>query len=73
MLALALFVLAFPAGGPARAAADPQTVRVKIDASEFDRRLLLQKLNDHGAEHGMNYSMPRRVWSCSRVICLVSG
>ena len=56
MLALALLVLAFPASGPAaKAAADPQTVKVKIEASEFDRRLLLEKLNEHAAERGMKF------------------
>src|SRR5215813_12889067 len=55
MLALALLVLAFPASAPAKAATEPETVKVKIEASEFDRRLLLQKLNEHGSEHGMKF------------------
>jgi hypothetical protein len=55
MLALAWLVLAFPAGVPAKAAGRPQTVKVKIEASEMDRRMLLAKLNEHGAEHGMQF------------------
>jgi hypothetical protein len=55
MLALALLVLAFPASTPARAAAPSEGVKVKIEASEMDRRLLLEKLNEHGAEHGMKF------------------
>lgn len=64
MLALALLVLAFPANGPAaKPAADPQTVKVKIEASEFDRRLLLQKLNEHAAEHGMKFVADEKEYS----------
>jgi hypothetical protein len=55
MLALMLLVLAFPGSGPAKAATEPQTVKVKIEASEMDRRMLLEKLNDHGTEHGMKF------------------
>jgi hypothetical protein len=28
-----------------------QTWRVRVDAKEFDRGLLIQKLNEHGADH----------------------
>ena len=62
MLALALFVLAFPVNG-AKAAAEPQVVKVKIEASEMDRRLLLEKLNDHGAEHGMKFVLDAKEFS----------
>ena len=55
MLALALLALAFPTGAPAKAAAPSETVKVKIEASEMDRRMLLEKLNEHGAEHGMKF------------------
>ncbi|HLK03023.1 MAG TPA: hypothetical protein VKT53_01180 [Candidatus Acidoferrum sp.] len=60
MLALALLVLAFPANVPAKAAVEPETVKVKIEASEMDRRLLLQKLNEHGAEHGMKFVLDEK-------------
>jgi|SRR5579859_761290 len=64
MLALALLVLAFPASGPAaKAAADPQTVKVKIEASEMDRRMLLEKLNQHGAERGMKFVLDDKEFS----------
>lgn len=55
MLALALLVFAFPASAPAKAATQPETVKVKIEASEMDRRMLLEKLNEHGAEKGMKF------------------
>lgn len=55
MLALALLVFVFPASAPAKAATQPETVKVKIEASEMDRRMLLQKLNEHGAEKGMKF------------------
>jgi hypothetical protein len=60
MLALALLVLAFPGGAPAKAAAQPETVKVKIEASEMDRRMLLDKLNEHGAEHGMKFVLDEK-------------
>jgi hypothetical protein len=55
MLALALFVLALPGAAPAKAATEPEVVKVKIEASEMDRRMLLEKLNDHAGEHGMKF------------------
>lgn len=60
MLALALLVLAFPASVPAKAAVEPETVKVKIEANEMDRRLLLQKLNEHGAEKGMKFVLDEK-------------
>ena len=60
MLALALLVLAFPASTPTKAATQPETVKVKIEASEMDRRMLLQKLNEHGAEHGMKFVLDEK-------------
>ena len=32
-----------------------KTVPVNIEASEFDRRLLLEKLNDHGRDEGLRF------------------
>ncbi len=55
MLALALLVLAFPANATAKAAAHPELVKVKIEASEMDRRMLLEKLNDHAGDHGIKF------------------
>jgi hypothetical protein len=63
MLALALLVLALPGGAPARAAAQPETVKVKIEASEMDRRMLLEKLNQHGAEHQMKFVLDDKEFS----------
>ncbi|MFY9802227.1 MAG: hypothetical protein WA211_12855 [Candidatus Acidiferrales bacterium] len=31
------------------------TIRIKIQASQLDRSLLFQKLNDHGADHHMRF------------------
>ena len=61
MLALALFVLAFPASATART--EPETVKVKIEASVMDRRMLLTKLNEHGAEHGMKFALDDKEFS----------
>jgi hypothetical protein len=63
MLTLALLVLAFPASAPAKAATEPQTVKVKIEASEMDRRMLLEKLNEHGAEHQMKFVLDDKDFS----------
>jgi hypothetical protein len=62
MLALALLVLAFP-GGAAKAASAPENVKVKIEASEMDRRMLMEKLNEHGAEHGMKFVLDEKEFS----------
>src|SRR6202050_5968133 len=35
----------------AQCAMAQQTWRVRVDAKEFDRGLLIQKLNEHGADH----------------------
>jgi hypothetical protein len=32
-----------------------KSAKVKIEATELDRRMLLQKLNSHGADHGMKF------------------
>lgn len=32
-----------------------RTSKVKIEATELDRRMVLQKLNSHGADHGMKF------------------
>jgi len=32
-----------------------QTWRVKVDAKEFDRGFLIQKLNEHGADHHIKF------------------
>lgn len=34
-----------------------QTVRVKIEATELDKRLLLEKLNRHGPDHGLKFEL----------------
>jgi hypothetical protein len=33
----------------------PKTVGVNIEASEYDRRMLLEKLNEHGREQGLRF------------------
>jgi hypothetical protein len=35
-------------------------IRIKIQASQIDRSLLFQKLNDHGADHHMHFVMVER-------------
>ncbi len=34
-----------------------QTLRVRIDAKELDRALLIQKLNEHGADHHIKFQL----------------
>ena len=63
MFALALLLLAFPGGAAAKTATQPESVKVKIEASEIDRRLLLDKLNEHGAEHGMKFVLDEKEYS----------
>jgi hypothetical protein len=36
------------------------TIRIKIQASQLDRSLLFQKLNDHGADHHIHFVMVER-------------
>jgi hypothetical protein len=63
MLALALLVLAFPPGAQAKVVAEPATAKVNIEASEFDRRLLLEKLNDRSADRGMRFVQDEKEFS----------
>ena len=37
-----------------------KTVPVNIEASEFDRRLLLEKLNDHGKDDGLRFEQAEK-------------
>ena len=63
MLALALLVFAFPAGAPTKTAPQPQVVKVNVEASEFDRRMLLEKLNDRGANLGLKFVQDEKEFS----------
>jgi hypothetical protein len=51
-----LVVLIF-SGGIAPFAMGQQVLKVRIDAKELDRALLIQKLNDHGADHHMKFEL----------------
>jgi len=53
VLAILLAFAVFP--GIARAAAD-STLRVRIEATELDKKLLLEKLNDNGKSHHMLFA-----------------
>ena len=46
-----LLVLVIFSGGFAQLAVGQQTWRVRVDAKELDRGLLISKLNEHGANH----------------------
>ena len=35
----------------------PALIKVKVDAPELDRRMLLEKLNSHGKDHGMKFDL----------------
>ena len=52
MLTLALFLMAFPAVTQAKTPPQAQVVKVNIGASAFDRRMLLEKLNERGLDRG---------------------
>ena len=55
------FLLAMCAGALAQDsrpnAASLETVKVKIDSTEFDRRMLLDKLNVNGREHNLKFEL----------------
>src|SRR5579871_6274055 len=63
MLALALFVLALPTGATPKAVTEPETVKVKIEAPEMDRRMLFTRLNQHGAGHGIKFVLDDKEFS----------
>jgi len=37
-----------------------QTVKVKIEATELDKAMLLDKLNHHGADHGLKFEVAEK-------------
>ncbi|SRR5579871_3833937 len=63
MLALALLVLALPTGATPKPVTEPETVKVKIEAPEMDRRMLFRRLNEHGAGHGMKFVLDDKEFS----------
>ena len=52
-----LLVLLIFSCGFAQFAMGQQVVRVRIDAKELDRGLLIQKLNEHGADHHLKFEV----------------
>jgi hypothetical protein len=50
-------MLLFALGSAAQTHPATKTIRVKIEATELDRRTLLEKLNAHGADHGMKFEL----------------
>jgi len=52
-----LLVLLILSCGFAQFAMGQQVVRVRIDAKELERALLIQKLNEHGADHHMKFEV----------------
>jgi hypothetical protein len=54
-LLCALLLLALPATCMAGHKTAPATVNVKIEASEWDKNLLLEKLNDNGSDHHLRF------------------
>ena len=53
-IALLSFIL-FVSAGLSFAQKATETLKVKIEANEWDSNLLLKKLNDHGAGHGLKF------------------
>ena len=51
-----LLILALPCAA-AQTKPMPKTVKVKIEATELDKTLLLDKLNQHGADHGLKFEL----------------
>jgi hypothetical protein len=54
---LLLFSLLLVLGVACCAQAQLKTIRTKIEATELDRRMLLQKLNAHGLDHHMTFEL----------------
>jgi hypothetical protein len=52
LLVATVFIAGFAASGIAQA---QETVKVKVEATELDRRELIKKLNEHGADHRMKF------------------
>jgi hypothetical protein len=52
-----LLVLVVFSCGFSQFAMGQQVVRVRIDAKELDRALLIQKLKEHGADHHMKFEL----------------
>jgi len=56
LLCFAFLMTPFPK--PARGQEkSPQTIKVKIEANQWDTGLILKKLNDHGKDHGMKFEV----------------
>src|SRR5690348_7449408 len=51
--AVAALLIDIPAAGKQ----SPASWKVKVEATELDRRMLLDKLNEHGAEHGLRFDL----------------
>ena len=59
MRTLSLFPLLLVLGVSCYAQSQPtsKTIRTKIEATELDRRMLLEKLNAHGQDHHMRFEL----------------
>jgi len=51
-----LFMLTLT-GNPAQNPPSMEIIKVKIEAADLDRKLLLQKLNQHGIDHKMRFQL----------------
>src|SRR5262249_4010612 len=51
----ALFLTITLGSGMAQVSPTLKTAKLKIEATDLDRRMLLQKLSSHGADHGMKF------------------
>ena len=51
------FVLLLLLGVNCFAQRPAQTIKVKLEANEWDSNLVLKKLNDHGAGHGLKFEV----------------
>jgi len=56
---LVLILLPMPLGSAQNKPATP-IFKVKIEATELDRQMLLEKLNAHGADHHLKFALADR-------------
>lgn len=50
-----LAILSFLAVAGCFAQLTAQTIKIKLDSNEWDTNLMLKKLNQHGADHGLKF------------------
>lgn len=60
LISLVLAVAAWATPCPAQKNPPAQTIKIKIEANQWDGALALKKLNEHGADHGLRFALADR-------------